>query len=579
MRFKLPCFILSMFLTIASSYAFAVQTPQYGFAHRVNDWDQIDDALSSDVNAIELDICYSSYKEEWYVSHNDANTCWTASAESLAEWMGRLKSLLNANPSYNDKFTMLWIDVKTPSEDNLMNAVNVIRQYVPANLWVMYDLTNFGDEAKTGFERIYYNLKQTEGISFSAPNQSNVQEIYDYFKQKGFKRGGINHGHSIDINEEILTTANNLAYHQSNDPYRFKKVFTWTNRNQSSMQDYIDPSHSYHTDGQIVGEWGTQWASYMSYIATDFKNAVNVYSSTRRLADRNDNPWALSYIVELKSPITHAGTGNSMCIDINTWDPANNSDNAQLWECNHTGGQQFVYTPHLQSLSLRADPSYCLDVSGGSTADGTNVQLWRCNGTNAQKFEYRLGDQTLRSLLNTNKCVDVNNGGNTNGTNIQIYSCNGSNPQKFTMMIGQGAQEPLVEFKSALTAGNNAKCIDISGWSPANNGDNAQLWDCNLTGGQQFIYDPASGMIKLKADTSYCLDVSGGGTADGTNIQLWGCNNTNAQKFEYRVGSNTLHSLLNTNMCVDVSFAGTANGTNIQLWSCNYLNAQKFSME
>ncbi|MDQ1006628.1 alpha-N-acetylglucosaminidase [Streptomyces sp. V4I23] len=70
----------------------------------------------------------------------------------------------------------------------------------------------------------------------------------------------------------------------------------------------------------------------------------------------------------------------------------------------------------------------CVDVTGGSSADGTALQLYSCNGTPAQAWTVP-GDGTLRAY---GKCMDVRGGAVADGTVVQLYPCNGTPAQAWT---------------------------------------------------------------------------------------------------------------------------------------------------
>ncbi|MEO3873057.1 ricin-type beta-trefoil lectin domain protein [Nonomuraea sp. B12E4] len=71
----------------------------------------------------------------------------------------------------------------------------------------------------------------------------------------------------------------------------------------------------------------------------------------------------------------------------------------------------------------------CVDVAGGSNADGAAVQLYTCNGSAAQWWT-RPGDGTLRAL---GKCLDVVDRGTANGGRLPLWSCSGGANQKWTL--------------------------------------------------------------------------------------------------------------------------------------------------
>ncbi|CAK5270023.1 unnamed protein product [Mycena citricolor] len=63
----------------------------------------------------------------------------------------------------------------------------------------------------------------------------------------------------------------------------------------------------------------------------------------------------------------------------------------------------------------------CLDVSGGSTADGTKLQIWTCGQGNPNQLFSNIGDQI--QWKGTNQCIDLT-GGNLEGLNqIQMWAC------------------------------------------------------------------------------------------------------------------------------------------------------------
>jgi len=102
----------------------------------------------------------------------------------------------------------------------------------------------------------------------------------------------------------------------------------------------------------------------------------------------------------------------------------------QLYTCNGTAAQQWLYDPGSQSIRVYADPNVrCLDIAGGSETNGTKVQVWQCNNTNAQKWSL-LGDGTIRS--SKGYCLDAKDRGTISGTTLQIWQCSsGAGNQKW----------------------------------------------------------------------------------------------------------------------------------------------------
>lgn len=74
----------------------------------------------------------------------------------------------------------------------------------------------------------------------------------------------------------------------------------------------------------------------------------------------------------------------------------------------------------------------CLDVSGGSAANGASVLQWRCHGGVNQQWTVRTIDETV-SLVNrsSGKCLDIPSGSTTSGTRLIQWTCSGSANQRW----------------------------------------------------------------------------------------------------------------------------------------------------
>ncbi|MDT5042115.1 MAG: streptogrisin [Actinoplanes sp.] len=116
----------------------------------------------------------------------------------------------------------------------------------------------------------------------------------------------------------------------------------------------------------------------------------------------------------------------SGCVDVPS---ANFSDfvHLQLWVCGNTGAQSWTFV----NGTLRTMESKCMDVAGGSTANGAVVQIARCTSNNpAQQWVFSgAGD-----LVNpqANKCLDIKDrNGNRDGAALQLWDCTGQADQKW----------------------------------------------------------------------------------------------------------------------------------------------------
>jgi glucosylceramidase len=113
------------------------------------------------------------------------------------------------------------------------------------------------------------------------------------------------------------------------------------------------------------------------------------------------------------------------------------------------------------------------------------------------------------------KCLDVAGGSSANGAAVQLYDCNGS-----------GAQQWTVGTDGTIRA--LGKCLDVTGQSTAD-GAQLQLWDCGGTANQRWAATAARDIVG--AASSKCLDATGNSSANGTRLQIWTCTGAANQKW------------------------------------------------
>ncbi|MGQ4389270.1 ricin-type beta-trefoil lectin domain protein [Streptomyces sp. SAS_270] len=126
------------------------------------------------------------------------------------------------------------------------------------------------------------------------------------------------------------------------------------------------------------------------------------------------------------------------------------------------------------------------------------------------------GDRAGAFVGLAGKCLDVAGGSAANGTAVQLYDCNGSTAQRWTVK-GDGTVQAL------------GKCLEVTSGSAAD-GAKVQLYDCNGTGAQRWSYDSSTGdVVNTAADK--CLDVMDNSSANGTRAQIWSCTGAANQKW------------------------------------------------
>ena len=123
---------------------------------------------------------------------------------------------------------------------------------------------------------------------------------------------------------------------------------------------------------------------------------------------------------------TITGPGRK-CVDVAGDDTGGDGAAVQLWDC-QAGARDQRWTRNGQTLQTLGR---CLDIAGGTNANGTRLQLANCNGGGYQNWVTQ-SDGSIRNPT-TGRCIDSPGGATGNGTRLQIYDCNGAGAQKFAM--------------------------------------------------------------------------------------------------------------------------------------------------
>ena len=149
------------------------------------------------------------------------------------------------------------------------------------------------------------------------------------------------------------------------------------------------------------------------------------------------------------------------------------------------------------------------------------------------------------------KCLDVLNNSNEDETNVQVYDCNGSDAQKWIYLPS------TKEIKNI-----NGKCLDLL-YNDNSDGANIQIYHCtgNNNGAQMWDIDPETGYIFNSINNNICINI---GNADN-NVNIWSCNGSPVQKFDTTQSSKKIKYFSSnfSNYCIDILYE-----TNVALWSC-----------
>ena len=259
-----------------------------------------------------------------------------------------------------------------------------------------------------------------------------------------------------------------------------------------------------------------------------------------------------------------------------------NGGNVQIYSHNNTLAQNFVITSvggeYYKIMS--EGTGKVLDVANASTGLGANVWQYTWNGSDAQLWKFvdaGNGNYYIQSKLGN--VLDIQSGVISNGRNVQTYVLNESNAQKWKLSEVKYAtpEEGIYTISTALSTN---KVLDIASGSTSD-GANVQLYEKNGTEAQKFV-------VKKVSDYEYqitcqksgkALDVAGASANAGANVWQYSKNNSNAQKWRFiDAGNGYYYIISNLGTALDVSGAGTANGTNVQTYTWNKTNAQKWKL-
>ncbi|MCC8246875.1 pectinesterase family protein [Saccharothrix luteola] len=98
----------------------------------------------------------------------------------------------------------------------------------------------------------------------------------------------------------------------------------------------------------------------------------------------------------------------------------------------------------------------CLDLVGGSTANGGVVQQWSCSGDKWQQFTLNSVGSGTYALVNVNsgKCLDIPSGTTNSGVQLQQWSCAGSSNQQWRLVQSGSGTYQIVNVASGLCLAN-----------------------------------------------------------------------------------------------------------------------------
>lgn len=140
-------------------------------------------------------------------------------------------------------------------------------------------------------------------------------------------------------------------------------------------------------------------------------------------------------------------------------------DNATLYVSENVEGTYYLQNKH---------SGLYLDVTDGSTENGTNIRQWSYNGSQAQQFRFvSTGDgyyYILTGASNFEKCVDVENGSAADGANVMQWEYWGGEMQKYRVV-----QQPDGTYAILTNTSGCQSALDVYDWS-TEPGGNVNQW-------------------------------------------------------------------------------------------------------
>ena len=331
-------------------------------------------------------------------------------------------------------------------------------------------------------------------------------------------------------------------------------------------------------------------SNYLSLNVSGSKMSPNV-SAKAYSADDKGQLWLIEKGADNNVVICAALNAN-YCLDV-SGGSSSEGTRVALYVKNGTAAQKWaVYnaSPDIQggrtvddgvySILAKSDPSKVLAVSG--SGNGSNVQLSDADGASAQRFRFELGADGFYTVTNlrSGKVLDVADGSVLPGSNVQQWSGWGGDAQKWAVRDnGDGSY--------SLVCKANGLALDLDGTA---SGSNAQAWALSADRSQSFSLEPASGqrtvpdgtyVVSTGLDRGKVLDVSGGSVSDSARIQIYESNMTNAQAFRFTFDEKTgYYEIANvgSGKVLDAAGGSSADGTRVQQYSSNGTMAQRWSV-
>ncbi len=236
-----------------------------------------------------------------------------------------------------------------------------------------------------------------------------------------------------------------------------------------------------------------------------------------------------------------------------------------------------------------------VDIKGAQQKDGTDIQIWKDLNKSSQRFLFsHLGNGRFKIYTTEGKIVNLQNANSNNGNKVRIWKDHDGLhnewflldpvtkkpfiPKGVVKVTAMGDKPPVGEYivQSAVSHGRGANgCWDFpgEGFSRKNN-ENLQVWFLDKLYADRkfrFTLSPSGQYYNINiSHTGFCVDLTGGKSANGSNIASWISNGGPNQEFYFKHLGNGRYKIYSRNgKILSLKTCGDNNGNNIHLWQDN----------
>lgn len=216
--------------------------------------------------------------------------------------------------------------------------------------------------------------------------------------------------------------------------------------------------------------------------------------------------------------------------------------------------------------------SRCLDIEGGSTADGARAIQFDCHGAQNQQFTLKPGGRGFQAIAgHSGKCLAVRSRSTASGAQVEQTTCAIDSAQIWRVTpSGEGFQ---------LRAQHSGQCMTVQNGATGNVVPLVQS-ACVGAQSQQFTLPTPAAPLSLTAEHSgKCADIEFGSAADGARAIQFGCGGNANQRFSLtQVGSYFRLRAQHSDKCLAVENASAANAAQVIQQSCASGLEQRWSV-